>query len=441
MELPGGTGYQTGQTNAERVVTISYGDDIQPAINGRYILVNRNSGKVAEVAGGSLNAGVNLRQNSYSGATYQQWNVTPVDERIGGDFSYFTLTAVHSGKAMDLLNWSLSEGGSIIAWDDTKGANQQWFLEYAEDGWFYIRNRHSAQCLDVYNAGTTNGMNLIQKNLTGNKSQQWRFLPVDAPVEFTPPSAPSALSATAQAASVRLDWTASPESDVAGYTVLRSDSAGGPYYTLARGVKANSFVDNTVDPQKTYYYTLRAVDRSLNRSPYAAEAVAAANGLPDRIARYTFEGNTLDSSAHLNHAAAFNSLTYALRPGTASQAVSLNGANAFIKLPATLFNHPSLTIATWIQWNGGANWQRIFDCYYDQNNYMYLTPKAFTKELRFGIKKDGVEQQLNTTSLTAGQWTHVAVSLGDSGACLYVNGSLAASSASVTFRPSDFSPC
>jgi len=35
MVLPGGNGYQNGQTNAERVVNITTGEDIQPVINGR----------------------------------------------------------------------------------------------------------------------------------------------------------------------------------------------------------------------------------------------------------------------------------------------------------------------------------------------------------------------------------------------------------------------
>jgi len=47
MELPGGTGYQNGQTGAERVVNITTGEDIQPIINGKYILINRISMKAA----------------------------------------------------------------------------------------------------------------------------------------------------------------------------------------------------------------------------------------------------------------------------------------------------------------------------------------------------------------------------------------------------------
>ncbi|HEY6914832.1 MAG TPA: RICIN domain-containing protein, partial [Paludibacter sp.] len=73
MVMPGGTGYQVGQTNAERVVNITWGADIQPVINGRYILVNRMSSKVLAVPLGSTTGGTALRQYSSTGATYQQW--------------------------------------------------------------------------------------------------------------------------------------------------------------------------------------------------------------------------------------------------------------------------------------------------------------------------------------------------------------------------------
>jgi hypothetical protein len=195
MALPGGTGYQQGQTNAERVVNITWGDDIQPVINGRYMLVNRNSGNVMQVAYGSTNAGANLQQGVNTGATYQQWNVTPVDSRVGGDFSYFTFAAVHNGKVPDVLNFSLDNGTNIIVWDDVKSVNQQWYLEYIEDGWFYIRNRNSAKCLEVADASTAN---IQQWEKNGGTNQQWRFLPVGAPVEFVSPSAPGNLIATAK---------------------------------------------------------------------------------------------------------------------------------------------------------------------------------------------------------------------------------------------------
>lgn len=439
MVMPGGTAYQTGQTNAERVVNITWGDDIQPAINGRYVLVNRNSGKVMEVTSGSAAAGANVRQNTNTGATYQQWNVTPVDSRISGDFSYFTFTAVHSSKALDLLNWSLDNGGHIIVWDDAKGANQQWFLEYAEDGWFYIRNRHSAKCLEVANASTLAGANIQQWEKDSGTNQQWRFLPVGATVEFDSPAAPGNLVATANTASIRLDWSASLEADVAGYTVFRSESAGGPYHTIARYVKSTSFMDNTTTTGKPYFYTIKAVDNSLNGSTYSNEASATATGNNDLVACLSFDENTLDSTIHLNHSASYGTATF-VEGKVGSKAIALNGTDAFIQLPAHLANHPEVTIATWVYWNGSTTGQRIFDFGNGQTEYMYLTPKAFSGGLRFGIKNGGTEQQLNATVLPTGKWSHVAVTLGASGASMYVNGELVVASSSVTISPLNFKP-
>ena len=93
MTLPGGNGYQSGQTNAEGLVNITWGEDIQPVIEeGKYIIVNRNSGMVMEVTGGGSNNSDNVRQNNYTGGEYQHWNITPVGTRIVGDGRYYTMS-------------------------------------------------------------------------------------------------------------------------------------------------------------------------------------------------------------------------------------------------------------------------------------------------------------------------------------------------------------
>jgi fibronectin type 3 domain-containing protein len=441
MTLPGGTAYQTGQTNAERVVNITWGDDVQPVINGRYVLVNRNSGKVVEVTGGSSTAGATLRQNALSaGATYQQWNVTPVDSRVGGDFSYYTMTAVNSSKSMDLLNWSLTNGGGIIIWDDVKGANQQWYLEYASDGWFYIRNRHSGKCMDVTGSSIANTALINHWDYLGRTSQQWRFIPVGAPVEFVAPSAPTNLVATPSAASVRLDWTASPEADVAGYTIYRSDTTGKSYNILARNVTTTSFVDNTTMAGKPYYYVLRAVDNSLNRSAYSNEVNVTLTNNHEQVVRLQFEGNTLDSTVNLNHSASYGGITYGTGK-VGSNALTLNGSTAFLQLPTNVANLNELTISAWVYWNGITTGQRIFDFGSSSNEYMYLSPRVALGGMRFGIKNNGTEQQLNTTVLPTYKWSHVAVTMNATGVSLYVNGVLATTSSAVTIRPTDFKPC
>lgn len=434
LEIPGGTGYQQGQTNAEKVINITWGDDIQPIIDGNYLLVNRNSGKVIEVTGGSTNAGANIQQTDYSGDKHQQWEVKPVDPRIGGDFSYYSLKNIKSGKSADVFNWSLDNGGNIALWNDTKGSNQQWYLEYAEDGWFYIRSRYSALCLDVQNAGMANGASIIQWENNESHSQQWRFIPVDAGVEFGAPTPPANLIATANAESIRLDWTASPENDVEGYTVFRSESAGGPYNTIARNVKPTAFTDNTRTEKGQFFYVVKAVDKSLNSSVFSEEADAATTGAPGLVAHFKFNKNTLDSSINLNHGATPGELSY-VAGKVDSHAISLNGEDAFIQLPATVANQQEITVSAWVYCNERSFIQRIFEFRNNDDEYMYLTPR-----MRFAIKNGGAEQRLNAGDLPVGEWVHVAVTLGAEVARLYQNGALADESADVNVRPVDFRP-
>lgn len=440
MTLPGGTGYQNGQTNAERVVNITWGEDIQPVVNGRYLLVNRMSEKVMSVPLGATATGIALRQYTNTGATYQQWDVTPVDSRIGGDFSYFTLVNVNSNLAADVLNYSLNNGATIQQWTNTKGSNQQWYLEYSEDGWFYIRSRQSAKCLEVASPYTSSGAGIQQGEKNGGENQQWRFLPATAAVEFVAPAAPTNLIATANATSVKLDWNANTEPDLAGYTIFRADSLGGFYNTIARNVKTSPFTDNTTSSGKTYYYKIKAVDNALNRSGYSNEATATTTTGKDLVACFKFESNTLDSTTNLNHAATYGTVSYTAGK-IGSQAVALNGTSTFIQLPSTITNHKEMTIATWAYWNGSSSWQRIFDFGNDQTQYMFLTPRSGTGQLRFGIMNRATELTLNSTvPMPYLKWTHVAVTFGETSTKLYVDGIQIAESSAINSTLFNFKP-
>lgn len=439
MVLPGGTGYQVGQTNAERVVDVTWGEDIQPVIDGQYVLVNRKSKMVIEVPYGSTGTGSNLWQRKYNGYDYQHWNVKPVDSRVGGDFSYFTFTASHSGKSFDLLNYSLSNGAGVVVWDDIKSGNQQWYLDYIEDGWFYIRSRHSAKCLEVMNGLTIEGAKIQQYDVDGDPNQHWRFIPVGAPVEFESPNAPAELSAIINAESIQLNWEANSESDLKGYTVYRADSINGIFSTIARNVITNSFVDNQIVAKRQYYYKIRAFDNSLNRSEYSDTIIAQASGVKDLLTELDFEKNLRDTSVNLNHASSYGTLTYSTGK-TGSNSVLLNGTNSFIQLSPVIANHNEITVSTWVLLMGAANWMRIFDFGNGTDQYMYLTSRSGNSQLRFAIKNGGEEQSLNAAPLPVVKWTHVAVTLGANGATMYVNGVKVDSSTSLTIRPDDFKP-
>jgi hypothetical protein len=199
-------------------------------------------------------------------------------------------------------------------------------------------------------------------------------------------------------------------------------------------VKTTAFVDNTCTLEGQYFYKIKAVDNSLNSSAFTEEVSTTTTGEHELVAHYKFNQNTLDSSINLNHGATHGEIEF-VKGKVDFQAISLNGTDAFIQLPATVANQKAITVATWIYWNGGTPWQRIFEFGNNDSEYMNLTPR-----LRFSIKNGGTEQRLNASSLPEGEWAHVAVILGESGARMYLNGELADESMEVSLRPEDFKP-
>jgi hypothetical protein len=122
-----------------------------------------------------------------------------------------------------------------------------------------------------------------------------------------------------------------------------------------------------------------------------------------------------------------------------SQALSLSGSN-FLQLSPDIANHQEITVATWVKWNGGSAWQRIFDFGNNTDEYMFLTPNSGTGTLRFAIKIGSGEQYIETAALPTGEWAHVAVTLGASVATIYVNGQKMAESSNSFGSPLNFKP-
>jgi hypothetical protein len=91
-----------------------------------------------------------------------------------------------------------------------------------------------------------------------------------APVDTFPPSPPGKPSIAPSEGGLALFFTASPERDVAGYDIFRSTDPNLPKLQWTK-VNANlltraTFQDKAVEPGKTYYYYVVAVDNAGNRS-------------------------------------------------------------------------------------------------------------------------------------------------------------------------------
>jgi fibronectin type 3 domain-containing protein len=79
------------------------------------------------------------------------------------------------------------------------------------------------------------------------------------PRDMTPPSAPTALVAVPSEGTVRLSWRASPEPDVAGYIVYRTDRAGVSARVGSTRAPDTTFTDHPVTAG-TYRYEVAAYD-------------------------------------------------------------------------------------------------------------------------------------------------------------------------------------
>lgn len=431
--------------NAEKVINITWGEDVQPAINGRYIIVARHSLKAMEVAGSNTANGANIQQNTYTNGLNQQWDVSPLPSASGGDYSYYSITAAHSGKAPDVWNFSFSNGdsgGDIRQYQlpgTYPGVNQQWFLEYVSNGWFNIRSRWSGKYLDVSGPSTADGANIHQWSGTGGFNQQWRFIPVgESPTDTNAPAMITGVNAMASPRSVQLTWDASSDPNLRGYSVLRSTNSGGPYEIVARGSTANSFTDKFANESKTYYYVVRAVDKSWNSSVNSTQVSATPTGAPTLIARYPFADNANDASTNANHM-----IVLSRGPISGWGSLDLNGIGAHTMLPANMLaSVSSYTVATWVYWNGGSANQRIFDFGNNTNQNMYLTPSSGVGRLRFAVTTNSGpgEQGIETTaSLPTSQWVHIAVTYDGATAKMYTNG-VQAASGGISLSPALFNP-
>ncbi|MBC8096113.1 MAG: family 43 glycosylhydrolase [Akkermansiaceae bacterium] len=152
----------------------------------------------------------------------------------------------------------------------------------------------------------------------------------------------------------------------------------------------------------------------------------------DWSALYTFD---VDAREHLRQ---FNGT---LQQGAAIAGESgrgtvlrLDGNSNYVSLPIALAN--ASTFAAWVKWNGGGDWQRIFDFGSGTSKYLFLTPRAFNGRMRFGIRNGGAEQIIEAlTALPTNSWAHVAVTLDGTRGTLYLNGNVAAISNNITIRP------
>lgn len=154
-----------------------------------YVLVNRNSGKALDVYNYSTTDGGRITQWDRHNQDNQQWQF--VDSGGG----YYRIRSRHSGKVLDVYNWSTANGAAVVQWADHNGNNQQWRLADSPDGYVRLISRHSSKALEVQGASTANDANIVQYDDWGGANQQWQLIRIGStpPPSSPPPTGPCSL--------------------------------------------------------------------------------------------------------------------------------------------------------------------------------------------------------------------------------------------------------
>lgn len=99
---------------------------IAPAVDGTCRLVNKQTGKVADVIEGGMQSGAWMHQWSAAEAPTQLWEV----EAVEGGYRFVSRA---SGKCMDIVGLSKAAGAHVQIWDAADGDNQLFKIELVEE--------------------------------------------------------------------------------------------------------------------------------------------------------------------------------------------------------------------------------------------------------------------------------------------------------------------
>jgi hypothetical protein len=139
---------------------------------GIYTIQSKLSGKVLDIDLGFANLGG--RDN---GALLQQWDIRNSDnqkfklETI--ENGYYKITAMHSGKVLDVYGVSDEDGAALQQWDYWGGPNQLFTISPVAGNTYKIVARNSGKVLDVYAFSLDNGAKIKQYGFHGGDNQLW----------------------------------------------------------------------------------------------------------------------------------------------------------------------------------------------------------------------------------------------------------------------------
>ena len=192
-------------------------------------------------------------------------------------------------------------------------------------------------------------------------------------------------------------------------------------------------------------------DAPLDSATAPSDAGLEAPAISGLVASYPCEsanGTELaDTSGHGKNATLANGaggtpVGFSFGKGRVGNALTLTSLDqAYVSLPRGILSQlTQVTIATWVKLNSSTAFQRIFDFGVDTNTFMYLVNAGSSGFMRFRIVSTTLNKNQvleGAEAMPVGRWTHVALTLGDNGVSIYLDGAQIAQQAPAILRPAD----
>ena len=158
-----------GGKSASFTVTVDPITTGKSVSNGYYLIAYAgNTNYVLDVSGASLKDGANIHLYKRHDGTNQKFLFTYQNN------GYYSIRSYCSGQA---VNRNLSSG-NVLQWPWHGGESEQWALESAGDGYFYIRSR-SGNYLDNTGREIKDGNNIHTYKRNQSIAQKWKLIATD----------------------------------------------------------------------------------------------------------------------------------------------------------------------------------------------------------------------------------------------------------------------
>nr|MDT0658595.1 pectinesterase family protein [Micromonospora sp. DSM 115978] len=134
-----------------------------------YVFVNRHSGKAMDLFNWSTADNAPVNQYARNDLAVQQWRFVDVGS------GYYQVRSVHSGKVLELPN--ANDGAQLVQNPAVSGNTRQHFrLADSDGGYVRFINRHSGKALDVWEWSTADGAMIAQYADLNGWNQQWQMI-------------------------------------------------------------------------------------------------------------------------------------------------------------------------------------------------------------------------------------------------------------------------